>query len=142
MYGAQAPAAVQTPSWGGLAKDPKTTEEQADKDAAAPKTWRGQGEWQVSLSVTAVITAITKSFSVNARNLYGTSAISPYDKMYGNLHQTHRTPGLKTWSDCSAWQLFLPFTAPQLSRLETSNSFSSLSLLGSIIAASVGGVQV
>lgn len=45
----QAPAAVQTPAWGGLAKTSGATseEETSEKDAAAPKIWRGVGEWQV-----------------------------------------------------------------------------------------------
>ena len=45
----QAPPAAQTPAWGGLAKNGKSSEPGADKDAAAPKTWRGHGEWQVAL---------------------------------------------------------------------------------------------
>ena len=43
----QAPPAAQTPAWGALAKNPKSSEEGSNKDAAAPKTWQGQGEWQV-----------------------------------------------------------------------------------------------
>lgn len=45
----QAPAAVQTPAWGGLPKSSGATSEAdtSEKDAAAPKTWRGVGEWQV-----------------------------------------------------------------------------------------------
>lgn len=47
----QAPAAVQTPAWGGLASSPGTAskEESSEKIAAAPQTWRGVGEWQVLL---------------------------------------------------------------------------------------------
>ena len=47
----QAPAAVQTPVWGGSTKTQSPAisgeEESPEKDAAAPKTWRGVGEWQV-----------------------------------------------------------------------------------------------
>ncbi|KAL3142158.1 hypothetical protein ABBQ38_002516 [Trebouxia sp. C0009 RCD-2024] len=47
-YVAEAPAAVQTPAWGGLASSPRANseEESSEKTAAAPKTWRGIGEWQ------------------------------------------------------------------------------------------------
>ncbi|KAL0045655.1 hypothetical protein WJX82_000743 [Trebouxia sp. C0006] len=45
-YVAEAPAASQTPAWGGLVKSSKSSSEGDEKDTAAPKTWRGQGEWQ------------------------------------------------------------------------------------------------
>ena len=44
----QAPAAVQTPSWGGASKASGARQEDGPgKDTAAPKTWKGVGEWQV-----------------------------------------------------------------------------------------------
>ena len=46
----QAAPVVQTPSWGAPQKDPKSSQEESDRDAAGPKTWRGHGEFQVSLA--------------------------------------------------------------------------------------------
>ena len=44
----QAPAAVQTPLWGGSSNGPGAGKDDSpSKDAAAPKTWKGVGEWQV-----------------------------------------------------------------------------------------------
>lgn len=43
----QAAPDVQTPAWGGLATSSEPPEDTSGKDTAAPKTWRGQGEWQV-----------------------------------------------------------------------------------------------
>lgn len=60
----QAPAAKQTPKWGDSAGNPQNNsntdgksdsgssgaEKPAAKESAAPKTWRGVGEWQVGAS--------------------------------------------------------------------------------------------
>ncbi len=46
----QAPADVETPEWGGIfeaATDGNSSEGPKEEKGAAPKSWRGLGEWQV-----------------------------------------------------------------------------------------------